>query len=316
LSQELHNQTLQSETSQQFRRVLIVLNPVAGVTNAVDALDMIQRFCDTRSWDYEIYQTKPDDNVPEIVQQRLKEDVDLVIAAGGDGTVAGVVSGLANSKVPMAILPAGTGNAMARNLGVPLRLEDALELIKGPNQSRKLDLMEIDGRFFVLNIGIGVSSLTMRRTQRNEKRRFGFFAYVWRAIGSIVHSDMHRFTVTVDDQSYRVSATELMIANDRLMGFQPQIDGVEVDPNDGRLDLFIVRARTIRDYIDLLFGFFFRRKRNGNRNLRYLEVREQAHIESEFALPVQADGDEVGVTPITVRLVPNGIYVITPKEKH
>jgi diacylglycerol kinase (ATP) len=164
--------------------------------------------------------------------------------------------------------------------------------------------MEINDRYFVLNISIGVSSLTMRRTGREEKRRFGMLAYVWRAAGSISRSDMHRFTITVDGKRYNFSATELMIANSRLMGLQPQIDGVNVEPDDARLDLFILRAKSAKDYLNVLSGFFIHRQRNGDRNLQYLEVRENARIEAEFALPVQADGDDLGTTPIDVRLVP------------
>jgi YegS/Rv2252/BmrU family lipid kinase len=296
-----------------IRRVFVVLNPVAGLTDADEALELIQTFCQEQQWECDVYQTKPDDDVPTVVRQALEQkQPDLVLAAGGDGTVAGVVTGLANSNVPMAIIPAGTGNAMARNLNIPLRLEEALHLLKGPFEICTLDLMENGDQFFVLNIGIGVSSLTMRRTGRSEKRRFGMLAYLWRAAGTIIRSDMHRFNLTVDGKKYAVTATELMIANSRLMGLQPQIDGVEVEPNDGKLDLFIIRARNVRDYFNVLFGFFFNRRRNGNPNLRYLEVREVARIEAEFALPVQADGDDLGTTPIEVRLAANGIRVLIP----
>ncbi len=298
-----------------IEKVFVVLNPVAGLTKADEARQAIEAFCQEKGWDCNIHETKPDENLRELVRQELKNGVDLVIAAGGDGTVSAVVSGMVNSKKPMGILPAGTGNALARDLGIPLDLNQALDLLGGEHIIRSLDAMELNGDYWVLNVSIGVSSLIMRNTSREQKRRFGMLAYVWRAAGLLRRSDSHRFELKVDDHMYRFHASEVMIANSKLLGFQPQIEGVSVDPNDSRLDLFVVRARRPLDYLGVFAGFLMRKDRNSDNNLRYLEITNMIEINAEFPLPVQADGEVIGNTPVRVRLVPNALMVVTPTPK-
>jgi diacylglycerol kinase family enzyme len=153
----------------------------------------------------------------------------------------------------------------------------------------------------------------MRKTGREQKRRFGFLAYLWNTLGSVFHTDMHRFQVTVDGKPIRVHASEMMIANCKFMGLQPQLDGVEIDPDDGRLDMFIIRTQSFRDYLGVIASFILRRKAQEDPNLRYIEARKSIEIKSEFPLPAQADGEVIGTTPVNVNLIPNALRIIIPK---
>lgn len=298
-----------------INKVFVVLNPVAGLTNAENARQTIERFCQEKGWDCNIHETKPDEDLRDLVRQELKKGVDLVIAAGGDGTVSAVVSGMVNSKKPMAILPAGTGNAVARDLSIPLDIQQALELIGGDHTVQLLDAMELNGDYWILNVSVGVSSLTMRNTSREQKRRFGMLAYAWRAVGLLRRSDTHRFEIKVDDRIYRFHASEVMIANSKLLGLQPQLEGVNVDPNDGTLDLFVVRAHRPTEYFGVFARFLLPKEPNGDEKLRYLKITDSIEINSEFPLPVQADGEVVGNTPMRVKLVPDALQVVVPCAK-
>lgn len=298
-----------------IEKVFVVLNPVAGLTKAEDARQTIERFCEQKGWTCNIHETKPDEDLRDLVRQELKKGVDLVIAAGGDGTVSAVVSGMVNSNVPMGILPAGTGNALARDLNIPLDLQQALDVIGGEHVVRRLDTMELNGDYWVLNVSIGVSSLTMRNTSRAQKRRFGMLAYAWRAVGLLARSDTHRFELRLNDRVYRFHASEVMIANSKLLGLQPQLEGVNIDMNDGRLDLFVIRAEGTRDYLGLFAGFLFPKDRNADEKLRYLEITDTIEISSEFPLPVQADGEVICNTPVRVKLVADSLLVVVPQPK-
>ena len=298
----------------QIQRVFIVLNPVAGLTDAGSAKDLVTTFCQERGWECDIHETKKDEDVRQLVKDAVKKGVDLVIAAGGDGTVSTVVAGMLNSNVPMGILPAGTGNNLARNLSIPLNLSAAMDLLDSEHIIRTMDVMEVNKeKYYVLNVSVGISSLTMRTTKRDEKRRFGMLAYLYRAVGSIRNSALHRFRVKVDDKPIRFSASELMITNTKLMGLQPQIDGVEVDPNDGQIDMFIVRAQSFRDYIGVLSRFFMTRNEESDTKLHYFNAKQGIDIDTEFPLPVQADGEEIGTTPVQIRVIPDALRIIAPK---
>ena len=306
-------------TFPQPTNVFVVLNPVAGTSNPETVTQTITRFCEEHHWECDIYQTQKDEDLSQLVRKTVKKGVDMVIVAGGDGTVSAVVEGMINSQVPLGILPAGTGNVLARDRSIPMDLNAALALLGGEHDVQELDAMEVVGRgMYVMNVSVGVSSITMRTTAREEKRRFGFLAYVYRAAGSLMRSDLHRFKVKVDDFPIRFSASEVFIANCKLAGLQPLVDGVEVDPEDSRLDMFIVRAQSVRDYLGVLMRFIARTPKNQADNLYYAAVREHIIIESEFPLPVQADGEELGTTPMEIRVIPRALRLVVPctvKEK-
>mgnify|MGYP000909212837 CR=1 FL=1 len=297
-----------------IRDVFVVLNPVAGLTNAEVVRQSIVRACRELGWDVKIHETSPDDDLRKIVKQAVDQRADLVIAAGGDGTVSGVASAMVNSGKPIGILPTGTGNVLARELGIPLNLEEALALLRGPNHVRILDAMQINGDYYVLNASIGISSEVIKETRREEKRRFGMLAYVWHAVRSILRSDMHRFDVRVDGRSYRFSATEVMITNTNPLGLPVMRNDLSIDVGDGRLDLFILRARNIRDYINILVKILLGLPWKNDWTLRYLEIRESAEVRTKLPLPVQADGEAIGHTPVVLSVVPGSLKIIVPER--
>lgn len=302
------------EASVKINRVFVVLNPVAGTTDAGNAKDLITQYCQEQGWDCDIHETQKNEDVRKLVNDVLKKGVDIVVAAGGDGTVSEVVGGMINSKVPLGIIPAGTGNNLARDLSIPMDIKGALSLLGDDHVIQHMDVMEVNKKkFYVLNVSVGLTSQVMKKTKRQEKRRFGFLAYLWHAIESILHTDTHTFKLVVDDKSMRVRASELMIANSKFMGLQPQLEGLEIDPADGCMDVFIVRSQSFRDYLDLAAAFVLRRKPEDDPTLHHIEAREVIRIQSESPLPAQGDGEVIGSTPVEVRMVPDSLQIIVPR---
>lgn len=300
-------------------RVFVVLNPVAGLTNAVAAKETITTFCQERRWHCEIHETEKDEDLRALVRAQLKKGTDIVIAAGGDGTVSAVVSGMVNANIPMAILPAGTGNALARDLSIPMDLGGALNMLASDYAVEEMDIMEVSAGekkdFYVMNVSVGVSSIVMGNTAREEKRRFGFLAYVYHAVRTMMRPNLQRYQIKADNRALRTYASEVMIANCKFAGLQPQIDGVQIDSDDGRLDMFIVRARSLRGYLNVLTRFILRRKADEDSRLRYLGVNKSIEIRSDRPMPVQADGEVIGRTPVSVRLIPKALRVIVPVKE-
>lgn len=308
------NQEDAREAPVKKNRVFFVLNPVAGTTDAGSAKDLITKYCEERGWEWDIHETQKDDDIRKLVRDRLAGGVDFVIAAGGDGTVSEVVGGMVRSEVPMGIIPAGTGNNLARDLAIPMDVKAALSLLGDDHAIHHMDVMEVNRKsYYVLNVSVGLTSQVMKKTRRAEKRRFGFFAYLWHAVESIVHTDMNVFNLMVDDKKLRVRASELMVANAKLMGLQPQLDGIDIDPADGRMDIFIVRTQSFREYLALAAAFIFRRKPEDDPTLHYIGAYNTIHIKSQSPLPAQADGEVIGSTPVEVRLIPDALRIIGPR---
>lgn len=303
-----------SESSKSpISNILVVLNPVAGNADASAIRQTLERGVSEGKWFYEIYVTTGRECLADVVRANLNRGFHAVVAAGGDGTVSGVADGLAHSGTPMGIVPVGTGNTLARELGIPLDPNDALELLTGAHEVNEIDAIRVDDRFFVLNVSVGISALIMRHTEQQQKRRFGFLAYTWHGVRWLIGRQPHCFAVVADDQSSRIRASEVVIANSRLIGMPPFGWGDHVLLDDGRLDICLVRARTAPDYIRLSANILLGRPRQ-DPDIRYLSARRSIGVETTRLLPVQGDGDIIGQTPLQAEVVPCALRVIVPSK--
>jgi YegS/Rv2252/BmrU family lipid kinase len=295
----------------RLSRVFVVLNPMAGSCTAQDVREALERHFDSDSWTSEIYETTGEEQVAAIVRAALEQDCDLVIAAGGDGTISDVAEGLVHTDVPLGIIAVGTANVLAQELNLPLDLDGACALLAGEHAITSLDAMQVGDKIFVLQIGIGIGSLMVRDTDRAAKRRFGRAAYLWTGLKRLLGYQPQRFTLVVDGQRLRPRAAEIMIANGGILGAAPLRWGPDIRPDDGRIDVCIVSARTAIDYIKVAWHIVSGQQRRG-RNIRYLSAREQIIVSGDHPLPVQADGEIIGETPLTVQVVPSAVHVIVP----
>jgi len=294
------------------QRVFVVLNPMAGSCTADDVRTALERHFGERI-ELDIYETTggDDEDVVATVREAVAKGFDLIVAAGGDGTVSDVGEGLIASNVPMGIVPVGTANVFARELGLPLTLDDACALLAGQHAISSVDAMKARDKYFVLQIGIGLDSLMIRDTEREAKRRFGRAAYVWTALTRLVGYQPVRFTIVVDGKRLRPRASQVLIANGGVLGIAPFRWGPNICPDDGRIDVCIVSARTALDYLGLIWHTVLGQQRR-DRNVRYLTATESILINADQSLPVQADGEILGETPIRIEVVPAAVSVIVP----
>jgi YegS/Rv2252/BmrU family lipid kinase len=288
------------------QRAFVVLNPNSGRADVERLHQLLAARLDEHGWAYDMYEMTGDDDVAAIVRARCTDGADLVIAAGGDGTVASVVNGVWQSRASIGILPAGTGNLLARAMGIPNALEPALDLIVGDQALQALDLMQIGDHVFVLDVSAGLSARAMRDTPPEQKKRFGVFAYVWPMVRDLIRLRRRDFNLTIDGQRMSIRASEILVAN----GAFPQ--GSPEDFNDQQFNVYILAARNLPDYLRV-FWEFVRGLWHEKTALRTLTVRESITIEAVGQpQPVQADGEPLGSTPITVQLIPSAIRVIIP----
>jgi diacylglycerol kinase (ATP) len=288
------------------QRAFVVLNPNSGRADVEQLRQLLAARLDEHGWAYDMYEMTGDDDVAAIVRARCTDGADLVIAAGGDGTVASVVNGVWQSRASIGILPAGTGNLLARAMGIPNALEPALDLIVGDQALQALDLMQIGDQVFVLDVSAGLSARAMRDTPPEQKKRFGVLAYVWPIVRDLIRLRRRDFNLTIDGQRMSIRASEILVAN----GAFPQ--GSPEDFNDQQFNVYILAARSLPDYLRV-FWEFVRGLWHEKTALRTLTVRESITIEAVGQpQPVQADGEPLGSTPITVQLIPSAIRVIIP----
>lgn len=245
----------------------------------------------------------------------VKAGVDIVVAVGGDGAVLQVVQELAGTSVALGIIPMGTGNLLAGNLGIPGGIEDAVKvLVTGGRRRIDLGRLTVDGRrtMFAVACGVGFDAEVMKTTGRNQKVRLGKLAYVASAIRrqGRIHEVTHE--VTLDGVHESMEATQVLIANFGRMG--PAIKArLEVEPDDGLLDVMVIRASGPLG--GLLAGWEALRQDEPGESPEghvYRTHAKKIRIATAGRRLVETDGSVVGRTPIRVSVGPAALTVVVP----
>jgi diacylglycerol kinase (ATP) len=293
-------------------KALIILNPAAGKTAHESVREILGRHLAASHIQYEIHETVKTERPGEFVRARLRDGFDLVVAAGGDGTVSDVIDGLVGSSKPLGILPTGTGNLIARELGIPDDLEDAVRVIAGASRSRSIDAMRIGMRVFVLNVSVGISASVIGGTTRKNKNRFGRIAYLGATILKMFTFRPRYLEVAVDGISHEYRAVEVAIMNCGMLAKMLYPKGPEIRIDDGHLDVWILGLKAIRDYPryvrEVMDG------RQADPLARFVNAERSVTVRGSVSLPVQADGDIIGTTPVEVELIPGAITVLVPEK--
>jgi len=296
------------------QKVLIVINPVAGSANTDQILERIETRFGELGWQYQVYETDGSESVAEVAAEACKDGATLIVAAGGDGTVAGVVNGLMHTGVPLGILPAGTGNGLARALSIPLDLNEAVDLIAGAHRTQEIDALQVNEEYYVLNVSVGISSRSMKNTGHEEKQRYGMVAYARTVLKEVLAVSPRRFDIEVDGHSLQVRASEILVTNGSILQSPLDLFGSLESFTDGQVEAHILTARSLGNYLRLGWQLLSR-PRGRKEDLRRLTVRERIRIDTaRRPQPVQADGELIGETPVEIRVVPQALRVIVPEN--
>lgn len=288
----------------------VVLNPVAGNARPQRIYAALAKHLPAES--YEVYETTGQEDLPALVRARCEEGFHTVIAIGGDGTVGSVAAGLVGTQVRLGVVPAGTGNVLAHDAGIPERLDDALALIVDGAHTMALDAMQLDDTYAFLNVSLGLSVGVLRDADPKRKRKLGRLAYVWSGIKNLAAVGIQTVQLTVDGEPCSLRASEVLVTNCPSLGAPELSLSGEVRMDDGRIEVVTFRARHLVDYIRIMLDLVLRRARQ-RRNVRTFQVFSEVAIETNGQAQVQVDGDLIGrQTPITVRVVPGAVRLIAP----
>lgn len=300
----------------QKQKVFVIFNPTAGNAAETDAIrQALQRHFVDPEWECEVYETtgSEDEDIAAISAQACEDGASIVVSAGGDGTLIGVANGLIHKDIPLGILPLGTGNDLARILSIPLQLEGALGVLSGEHEVFEMDALKVDDRYYFSNVSVGITPHMMNDTKSEQKKRFGRLAYIWTMFKQSKIFQLRNYRLTIDNQPQRVNAVEVMVSNSTLLETFPQLFGSIDTLNDGKLELYLVKARTWRDYLRLAWDLI-RRPKEPTHKLIHVDAKESIRIEAvRHSQLVQADGDAIGHTPVEVRLERKALRVIKPK---
>ncbi len=220
----------------------------------------------------------------------------LVIVGGGDGSISAAASALVDSKTALGVLPLGTLNHFARDLGIPADLDEAAKLIAAGHE-RRVDVAEMNGRVFINNSAIGLYPLMVRDRDVQQKRlgRSKRLAMLVASVRTLARFNHQRLTLTVNDEKARVDTPLLFVGNNdyRLdIGAAGQRESLD----DGQLSVFVMRKNTRRGLIAASIRALFNRAREDD--MVSLENVQRLRVDSHRGqLSVSLDGEVVRETP-------------------
>ncbi len=244
---------------------------------------------------------------------------DAVFVLGGDGTVMEVAGALAEEKmtIPIGVLAGGTGNLVARALGIPLSVDKAVPaLIDGDEVV--IDLGRTDtGRRFAIAAGVGIDAAMIAETPSWLKRRLGVLAYVIMgsraALRAVVGGELFEAQVTVDGIAHERRVAAVMIANfGAVLGDRLTL-GPEIHTDDGLLDACLFSPRSLGDAVRIMWRMY-RRDFRSDPCVLYVRGRE-IRIETQPVKPWQADGELMGMTPFCAIVEPLALRLLVPRRR-
>lgn len=295
-------------------RSLVILNPTAGQADPGKVRRQIGGAFAFRGASFDLVETTCAGDAERLARQACALGYRAVVAAGGDGTLAEVITGLVGTSVPLGIIPQGTANLVAASLRIPNDIERAVDAIVG-GATVPMDVGQIDdGRYFALIAGAGWDAELMRSATREMKDRLGFGAYLFAALKSVATPPSAQFHITVDGYEFEIRAATVLVANigqifHALLPVELEI-APETSASDGMFDVCIFAPRSLPDVAAVLWKVASKRYA-GDQRMIYFQAKH-IRIESDTPVVTQVDGDPTGYTPLAAQVVAGGVRVLVP----
>lgn len=248
------------------------------------------------------------DALPNVVREVIDRGARLVIIGGGDGTVSSVVGAFAYTDVVLGLLPLGTGNTFARTLGIPARLEDAVETILH-GQVTGIDLGQVGETYFANNADIGMSAVLARSTTSMLKRFFGKLAYV--LVGAAVLTQHRTFLcrVRAGEAQTTFPTHELIIANGRFFGVTLLDEAASVH---SRTFTVCIMQTLSRWELAKLWARFLLGRPSAFRAIRCFDAGE-LWVDADPPQEIDIDGETRLHTPAHFHIAPDALKALIPK---
>jgi len=323
LAQKLLNKPYQN----RFSKIKLILNPKSGKSKrfpfigkllgvryrSIDTFfsphqfqNRILEYLNEFGIDAELIKSKNSKNATEIARDCSKSNYDLVIAAGGDGTINSVINGLAGTQTAFAAIPTGTVNVFALQLNIPVEIRSACELIAMGNE-KYIDLGKVNERYFSCLSGIGFEAYIMNKTRPDIKGKIGPAAYVLSGIRHFFGYRFSRIYFTIDNNQQRDYGYIIVVSNGKYYSAN-MILSPAASMEDGLLDIIVFKSRNPISFLRYFHGIE-NAKLSDYPDIKLFQVKK-IKIEKHGNHYVHVDGEHYGHTPVEIDVVPSSLKVI------
>jgi diacylglycerol kinase (ATP) len=286
-----------------YPHIHVIVNPASGPNRPI--LNTLNDVFRKHEVDWDVSITKRYGDATRQAKEAIGRGVDLVVGYGGDGTQHELANAVIGTATPMGILPGGTGNGFAREIGIPKDLREAVELLCTSTNVRHIDAARVGSEHFIQRLYAGVPP--ENQTSREQKERYGLLAYAITLPRQILKAGESEYRLTIDDRTVNVSGIKCYIVNSGRMGTGLTVD-VDFSPSDGVLDIFVVSRKPLSV---MSAEARFLHLPTLDAGLYYWRGREIT-IDAQPEQTIWMDGEYHGASPVTAQVVPGALAVVAP----
>ena len=320
-----------AEPANGMRRVVLIYNPASGQTfnHKTSVIDDVLAVLQDAGIEAKAVATTAPGSAAAQVQESIERGYDAILACGGDGTVHEVLQTLAGGYTALGVVPLGTANALASDLGLPLSPVKAAKALLSATRVRvpagRIFYRDSAGvecsRYFTVAAGIGADAHLMYRLDAKLKRRFGYALYAVEGLRVLVAHSFPQFEAVIVERANcepRVeTVTQLLAVRIRNFGGMLQNFAPGAALRNEKLRLVAFRTRNKFDYVRFLTAVLFRRQ-TFTRKIQLLDAISvvcRAQEGSPECLSVEADGEYLGGLPVRIEIVPDALTLLVPSQR-
>jgi len=297
---------LMSEESSK-KHILFIINPISGIGNHHGVEHLITERLDSARFNSSIIYTNSQGHASEISREAAADGVEIIVAVGGDGTVNETAAGLIGTESALAIIPAGSGNGLARHLKIPMNKKRAIDVINH-GKVQKIDTATINDQLFVNLAGVGFDASVAKKFASAGKR--GFSTYFRITTNSYKNYEPKQYTLVIDGKVIKRRALLISFANSNQFGNNTSIDPT-ASIDDGFIDVCIVGKMPYWKAL-LLAPLLFLKKFDQTKYIEIIRAKEVV-LKRKKGKSIHLDGDPKTMgKELTMRINPLSLNVIVP----
>jgi YegS/Rv2252/BmrU family lipid kinase len=291
-----------------MKKITIIINPVSGTISKHKIPQLINDILQPQLFQTEIVYTQQPAHASLLTQEALDKNADYIVAAGGDGTVNEVARAMVHTSSTLGIIPIGSGNGLARDLGIPMDIRKAIEII-AEGHSLTIDYGKANDHIFFCTCGVGFDAIVSEKFSEGKKR--GSISYAKNAITEYLKFKPDIYEITLENgMTLKEKAFLITCANASQYGNNAYI-APQADKRDGLMDIVVLAPINPLDVGPLAIQLFTKQIDHNQRVSHYRS--RKAIIKRDQAGPMHVDGEPLHAgTDIFLEIIPEGLRVITP----
>lgn len=298
-----------------MRTALVILNPTSGKEQAVAYQEQIKARLEEWFGEVVVKITQQAGDAALFAAEACRSQVDSIYCMGGDGTVLEAISGIAEQayRPAVGLLPGGTYNGLARMLGVPADLDEAIASMEFVH-TREIDIGKVNSAYFMFILSIGKIAEAVHNVSSEEKSKYGMLSYLYNGVKSALQDEAYPFRIEAGEERLDIDASHIIVALSDYLG-DIQLSNTEISQDDGYANLLILKESSVLGKLGVLFDLARQQvEENGHviqKKVRELSIslREPRPMESDV------DGDIGPELPLHIQVLKRHLRVYVPRTR-